>query len=209
MLLVGAKSIYCLAAGDKEMRRLTYYIACSIDGFIAHSDGSHDGFSQDSEYFAELFASFPETVPSHLRGVMNIQAENKWFDTVLMGRKTYEIGLKDGVVSPYSHLKQYLFSRSMGQSPSEDVKLISENAAEFVKTLKQDSGKGIWLCVGASLATELFAHCLIDQLILKINPFLMGSGIKLFSGMIQQTALELTDQKIYKNGVVLLTYRVN
>lgn len=191
------------------MRILTYYVACSVDGFIAHADGSHDGFSQDSEYFSDLFTSFPETVPSHLRDVMDIHAENKWFDTVLMGRKTYEIGLKDGVTSPYSHMKQYLFSHSMQQSPDESVELISENAIEFVKALKSSSGMGIWLCGGGSLAADLFMNHLIDQLILKVNPFLMGSGIPLFSKAIQQTALELTSRKIYSNGVLLLHYKVH
>ena len=190
------------------MRILTYFVACSVDGFIAHTDGSHDGFSQDSEYFADLFASFPETVPSHLRDLMGVHAENKWFDTVLLGRKTYEVGLKDGITSPYSHMKQYLFSNSMRQSPDDNVELISENAIEFVKTLKSELGKGIWLCGGANLAADLFANRLIDQLILKVNPFLMGSGIPLFSGVIQQTALGLTDRKIYNNGVLLLDYRV-
>ena len=153
------------------MRILTYYVACSVDGFIAHSDGSHDGFSQDSEYFSDLFTSFPETVLSHLREVMGIHTENKWFDTVLMGRKTYEIGLKDGVTSPYSHMKQYLFSHSIQQSPDESVELVSENAIEFVRDLKSGSGKGIWLCGGGSLASALFTNHLIDQLILKLNPF--------------------------------------
>jgi dihydrofolate reductase len=190
------------------MRVLTYYVACSVDGFIAHTDGSHDGFSQDSEYFADLFAIFPESVPSHLRGVMGVHAENKWFDTVLMGRKTYEIGLKEGVTSPYSHMKQYVFSQTMQQSPDKDVELISENTVEFVTALKNESGKGIWLCGGANLATQLFNSRLIDQLILKVNPFLMGSGIPLFSGVIQQTALKLTDRKIYNNGVVLLYYKI-
>ena len=190
------------------MRILTYYVACSVDGFIAHSDGSHDGFSQDSEYFSDLFTSFPETVPSHLREVMGIHTENKWFDTVLMGRKTYEIGLKDGVTSPYSHMKQYLFSHSIQQSPDESVELVSENAIEFVRDLKSGSGKGIWLCGGGSLASALFTNHLIDQLILKLNPFLIGSGIPLFSEVIQQTALELTNRKIYNNGVLLLYYRV-
>jgi dihydrofolate reductase len=190
------------------MRILTYYVACSVDGFIAHTDGSQDGFSQDSKYFADLFASFPETVPSHLRDVMDIHAENQWFDTVLMGRKTYEIGLNAGITSPYSHMKQYIFSKSMRHSPDKDVEIISENAVEFVKILKSHSGKGIWLCGGANLAAELFAHRLIDQLILKINPFLMGSGIPLFAGIIQQAALELTEHKIYDNGVLLLYYRV-
>jgi dihydrofolate reductase len=190
------------------MRELTYYVACSVDGFIAHADGSHSGFSQDGEYFADLFSSFPETVPSHLRDVMGIHSENRWFDIVLMGRKTYEIGLKDGVTSPYSHMKQYLFSRSMQQSPDGKVELVSENAIELVKTLKNESGQGIWLCGGANLAATLFAHHLIDQLILKVNPFLMGSGIPLFSGVIQQTALELINSRIYENGVVMLYYKV-
>ncbi|HEY9661664.1 MAG TPA: dihydrofolate reductase family protein [Allocoleopsis sp.] len=190
------------------MQKLTYYVACSVDGFIAHLDGSHDGFSQDSEYFSDLFSSFPETVPSHLRDAMGINAENQWFDTVLMGRKTYEIGLKDGVTSPYSHMKQYVFSRSMQESPDENVELISENAVDLVGYLKSEKGKGIWLCGGANLASTLFAHNLIDQLILKINPFLMGSGIPLFSGTIQQTALELTSSKIYGNGVSRLHYQV-
>jgi dihydrofolate reductase len=188
------------------MRELTYYVACSVDGFIAHTDGSQDGFSQDGEYFADLFSVFPETVPSHLREVMGIHSENKWFDTVLMGRKTYEIGLKEGVTSPYSHMQQYLFSRNIQSSPDQSIQLVSEKAIELVEHLKNLTGKGIWLCGGANLAATLFENGLIDQLILKINPFLMGSGIPLFSGVIQQAALDLTCSKIYKNGVVMLYY---
>jgi dihydrofolate reductase len=89
-----------------------------------------------------------------------------------------------------------------------NVELVSNNAIEFVKALKNESGKGIWLCGGGNLATTLFTNHLIDQLILKVNPFLMGSGIPLFSKVIQQTALELTDRKIYDNGVLLLDYSV-
>ena len=96
----------------------------------------------------------------------------------------------------------------MQQSPDENVELISENAVEFIKALKNKSGKGIWLCGGGNLATTLFTNHLIVQLILKLNPFLMGSGIPLFSEVIHPTTLELTDRKIYNNGVLLLYYRV-
>lgn len=58
------------------MRKLTYYVACSVDGFIAQSNGAHDGFSQEQDYLAEIFSTFPETVPSHLRAAMGIQSEN-------------------------------------------------------------------------------------------------------------------------------------
>lgn len=190
------------------MRKLVYYVACSVDGFIAHTDGSHDGFSQDQDYFADLFAAFPETVPTHLREVMGVDSENQRFDTVLMGRKTYEVGLKEGVTSPYAHLRQYLFSRSLSESPDANVELVSDQAIEVVQQLKAEDGKDIWLCGGANLASTLFANQVIDQLILKVNPFLMGAGIPLFADVIPQTTLDLTNSKIYRNGVLLLHYSV-
>ncbi len=190
------------------MRELTYYVACSVDGFIAHNDGSHQGFAQDQEYLTDLFAQFPETVPTHLRDVLGITAENQCFDVVLMGRKTYEIGLKQGYTSPYAHMQQYLFSRSMVTSPDPAVQLVSEGAIAVIKTLKAESGKGIWLCGGGELATTLFAHHLIDRLILKINPFLMGDGIPLFYGVIPQCQLALQNHQIYPNGVALFHYSV-
>lgn len=190
------------------MKELTYFVACSVDGFIAHHDGSHDGFSQDEAYLNDLFSDFPETVPSHFRDALGISSEKNCFDTVLMGRKTYDVGLKEGVTSPYTHLKQYVFSRSLQISPDKRVELISTDAAGFVSRLKDESGQGIWLCGGADLAATLFAHHLIDRLILKVNPFLMGAGIPLFAGGIQQTALTLCDRKIYDNGVVRLHYRL-
>ncbi|MGD1897101.1 MAG: dihydrofolate reductase family protein [Phormidesmis sp.] len=190
------------------MRELVYYVACSLDGFIAHLDGSHDGFSQDRDYLKDLFSTFPETVPSHLRTAMNIQAENQRFDTVLMGRKTYEIGLKEGVSSPYSHLKQYLFSTSFDSTPDSQVELISQHAVERVAALKSEPGKDIWLCGGATLAATLFAGDLVDTLILKMNPFLMGEGIPLFSGVVKQSELALSEQKSYQNGVLRLHYKI-
>jgi dihydrofolate reductase len=191
------------------MRQLIYYVACSIDGFIAREDGSFEGFLQEGEHFDDLVKIFPETFPAHARQVMGIQTPNKCFDLVLMGRKTYEVGLKFGITNPDPHLKQYLFSRSLKTSPNEQVELVLEDASTRVKQLKNETGKDIWLCGGANLAATLFADRLIDRLILKVNPFLMGSGIPLFAGAIEQTALELTDRKVYENGVLRLHYRVN
>jgi dihydrofolate reductase len=190
------------------MQELTYCIACSLDHFIAHHDDSHDGFCFDRDYLADLAARFPDTFPAHLRSMFGIDAANQWFDTVLMGRKTYDVGFKAGVTNPYPHLQQYLFSTSLKVSPDENVALVSEDAAQFVQQLKQEAGKGIWLCGGATLASTLFSVGLIDRLIIKVNPFLMGKGIPLFAGVISQTALTLTDHEIYDNGVVILHYRI-
>ncbi|MEM7553845.1 MAG: dihydrofolate reductase family protein [Cyanobacteria bacterium P01_A01_bin.84] len=191
------------------MRQLKYYIACSVDGFIAHEDGSFDGFLMEGEHILDLAKSFPETFPAHFRDVLGIYAENKCFDTVLMGRKTYEVGSNIGVTNPYPHMRQYLFSRNMEESLDENVELVSSDTVRFVKDLKNHTGKDIWLCGGADLATTLFNENLIDEIILKVNPFLIGSGIPLLAQTIEQTALELIERKVYGNGVLLLQYRVS
>ena len=104
-----------------------------------------------------------------------------------MGRKTYEVGLELGVTNPYPSLKQYVVSRSMTSSPDEHVKLVSGDVISFVQKLKKESGRDIWLCGGAELAATLFSE--IDELIIKSNPLLLGSGIPLFAGAIAPRAL--------------------
>ena len=171
------------------MRRLIYHVACSADGFIAHPDGSFDGFP-GGDHVADFLSTY------------------EWFDTVLMGRKTYEVALREGVTNPYPHMRQYVFSRTMRQAPDVNVHLISSGPEPLVTRLKQEEGKGIWLCGGAELAGTLFRARLIDEVILKVNPLLLGSGIPQFAGAIDQTRLNLTECKRYESGVVRLRYDV-
>ena len=172
------------------MRSLKYYVACTVDGFIAHADGSVAGFNFEGEHVMDYIQS--------LDG----------FDTVLMGRKTYEFGLNLGVTNPYPTMDQYVLSRTMATSPDENVTLVSENIIEFVKALKNTEGKDIYLCGGGELAKTLLAEHLIDEILLKVSPVLFGSGISLFSAGISQTSLELLNTKTYNNGVALLRYQV-
>jgi dihydrofolate reductase len=189
------------------MRELKYFVACSVDGFIVGKDGSLDAFVDDGGYFAELFASYPETCPGHLRETLGMRGENRHFDTVLMGRKTYEPGLKIGLSSPYPTLKQYVFSTTMEESPHEDVTLVSEDAG-LIRELKMGPSKVVWLAGGSTLAASLFSEGLVDELILKMNPVVLGSGIPLFSGDVDRIRLELADGETYSGGVTLLRYTV-
>jgi dihydrofolate reductase len=107
------------------MRELKYYVACTVDRFIARPDGSFDFFLAEGEHLTDLFAAFPETVPAHLRDTLGVRAGNRVFDAVLMGRRTYQVGLDVGVTSPYPHLRQYLFSRTLTASPDEEVEIVS------------------------------------------------------------------------------------
>ncbi len=188
------------------MRKLKYYVACTVDGFIAHEDGSFDCFPMSGEHFADLFELFPETFPVHAQKALGIRPENKVFDAVLMGRKTYEVGLNVGVTNPYPTLKQYVFSRTMKASPDQNVQLISDDAVGLVREFKQEAGKDIWLCGGGDLAATLFSE--IDEIIVKLNPVVIGAGIPVFARAIAPTNLELVDRTIYSNGFMLLHYRL-
>jgi dihydrofolate reductase len=190
------------------MRELVYYVAVTLDGFIAHPDGSFDKFPWDADYGADLAEEFPETLPTHLRSAEHRSLENRWFDAVLMGRNTYEVGLKEGIANPYPTLRQYVFSRSYNESPDPQVTIVSSDAVEVVRTLKQEDGKGIWLCGGSALATTLLTAGLIDRLILKLNPVLFGSGIPLFAPVITQVLTELTDHRRYPSGHMVLHYNL-
>lgn len=189
------------------MRRLIYFIACSADGFIAREDGSVNDFTFEGEHVPDMLAMFPETIPTHLRKPLKVSAENQQFDTVLMGRRTYEPALSLGVTSPYSHLEQYVISRSMKESPDQAVTLINSDVLRLLKDLKGKSGKDIWLCGGGELASHLVSE--IDQLILKINPFLMGSGKTLFARSMEKTELQLQSHKTYSNGYAMAYYALN
>lgn len=175
------------------MKRLQYYVATSVDGFIARADGSFDFLFTDGDHVPDFIASFA------------------WFDTVLMGRHTYDVGLAAGVTNPYPMLKSYVFSRSLETSPDPAVTLVRDDAAGVVRELKRGEGKDIWLCGGADLARTLFDADLIDEVVVKINPVIVGSGIPLFKvGADERKTirLELGERKIYNNGVILAHYRV-
>ena len=181
------------------MRTLTYSAACSVDGYIAGTDGSFDWlyFSPDVE---ELMGQYWSTV-----------------DTVLMGRKTWEfaagqdIGDEPGSAgnegSGIPAVATYLFSRTLTEAP-EGVELVSSDAGGFVNRLKQQPGKGIFLMGGGELAASLCEAGAIDVVSLNVHPVLLGSGVPFFRPQTRRLALERTESRAIDGGCVLMTYRV-
>lgn len=172
------------------MRKLKYHVATTVDGLIAQGDGGVDCFLFEGEHVAEYLAAL------------------KAYDAVVMGRKTYEFGLKLGVTDPYPWMDTYVVSRTMKESPNERVKIVADDAAGAVRRLKEQQGGDIYLCGGGELATCLFDAGLVDEVILKVNPVLLGGGIALAPGLRAATHLELLSTKVHRNGVVVLHYAV-
>ncbi|GAB2757502.1 dihydrofolate reductase family protein [Amycolatopsis magusensis] len=187
------------------MRELTYYVGQSLDGFIAGPAGQADFYLFEGDHQQAINESYPETVPTAWRDAAGISGPPKQFDTVLMGRGTYEAGVATGAPSPYSHLRQFVVSRSMTASPHEDVELISGDALARVRELKAEDGLGIWLCGGGGLAEELLPE--IDQIVVKIHPVIARAGVPLFTGEFAPARFHLADSRVFGSGVALMTYR--
>jgi dihydrofolate reductase len=174
------------------MRKVTFGGANSLDNFIAREDGAVDWLMWSDEA-ASVMADYWKTI-----------------DTVVMGRKTYEVGLKmsKGKGNPYRGMKAYVFSRTLEPGAAKQVEIVSTDAAEFVRELKTQDGRDICVLGGGLLAKSLFEADLIDEVGFNIHPVLLGSGIPLFYEMDHQIDLELIECKPFKNGCVYVSYRV-
>lgn len=173
------------------LRKVIFRISCSLDNYIARRDDGVDWILSSKELTSDL-EEFWETI-----------------DAIMVGRKTYDPVLKSGKPWPsYPGVKNYVFSRTIKVSSDKNVRIISEDAADFVRKLKRKKGKEIFLMGGGEFAKSLFEAKVIDEVCLCIQPVLLGSGTPLFLPMRDQVDMKLMESKSFKNGVVLVRYQV-
>ncbi|WP_433386812.1 dihydrofolate reductase family protein [Micromonospora sp. KLBMP9576] len=186
------------------MRKLVYYVASTLDGFIAGPDGSFDFFPIEADLSAHVNNLLPEVVPTVHRSALGIDAPNGRFDAVLMGRGSYEPALSHGITSPYAHLTQYVFSRTLPPAAEPEVEIVSADPLEFVRELKRRDGRDIWLCGGGQLVGQLLPE--VDELMIKLYPLVIGSGIPLADRGFDPHRYTLVDARPFDSGAVLLHY---
>lgn len=143
---------------------------------------------------------YPDFVPSHLRHHvgMAVDEPNQRFDTVLMGRASYEPGLSEGVTSPYAQMRQYVISSTLGPSDDPKVEVVAGDPVGLVRRLKAEPGGDIWLCGGGKLAGALLDE--LDEMIVKSYPVVAGGGISAFSGAFNPTLFTPTERREFGNG---------
>jgi dihydrofolate reductase len=140
------------------MRRVRYSVAMSLDGYVAGPNGESDWIVIDPEIdFAALASSF---------------------DTMLMGRNTYEAARQQGGGPAMPGMQAYVLSSTLRQSDCPGV-TVSDNARDTVTKLKAAPGKDIWLFGGGSLFRSLLGMDLVDTVEVGIIPVLLGGGIQL------------------------------
>lgn len=166
------------------MRRVRYQVACSLDGYIAGPDGEYDWIVMDPDI--DFNALFNE------------------FDTLLMGRRTFETA-----GGTFPGMKVVVFSRTLDQADHPGVTVVSDNVKETVDALRAQPGKDIWLYGGGELFRTLLALDCVDTVEPAIIPVVIGGGRPLLPSPGPKCSLVLTGQKVYqKSGIVLLTYDV-
>ncbi|MGH7961355.1 MAG: dihydrofolate reductase family protein [Candidatus Binatia bacterium] len=168
------------------MRRVRYSEAMSLDGYIAGPKGESDWIVMDPDIdFGALMGAF---------------------DTVLLGRKTYEATRQQGRGGGMPGMRAYVFSRTLRPADCPGVTL-SDKPKETLTALKTGAGKDIWLFGGGSLFRSLLALGLVDSVEVAIIPVLLGGGLPLLPHPAKLARLKLVKHRVYeKTGTVSLEY---
>lgn len=186
------------------MRKLIYYVAATIDGYIAAPDGGAEFFPVTPDVLDFIVADYPDTLPTHVRRELGVDVPNPNFDIGIQGRRTYEPALQIGITSPFAHLRQYVVSQSITDNPDPAIEIISGDPTPKIRELKAGDGKDIYLMGGAALAGALLPE--IDGLVVKVYPIVAGAGIPMFTAGYSVTHFTLTGTRVLDGGTVIHTY---
>lgn len=191
------------------MRDMTYYVAVSLDGYIAAPDDTFDAFPVQGDHIEWIIDEWTDTLPGIGLEMLGRTADNSRFDTVVMGWGTLAAGFPHGVHDPYPHLRSYVVTHHPGREvpgpTGPNLSLTGDDPVELVRRLKKEEGAGIWLCGGGVLASALVDE--IDRMVLKVNPFLLGDGKRLFAQRPYAVhGFELAETRAFTTGVVVNSY---
>lgn len=171
------------------VRRVLYSVAMSLDGYIAGPGGEYDWIPDEPEMDWEAFLGR--------------------FDTVLMGRGTWEVVEGQEGEGPTAGMRTIVFSRTLDADEHPDVEVVGRDAAGVVADLRREAeGKDVWLMGGGKLFRSLLDAGLVDGVEVAVVPVLLGEGVPFLPAGAGGAELELTGAEELSTGIVFLSYDV-
>jgi len=173
------------------VRKIKLYIATSLNGKIASSDGGVDWL---------------ENIPNPEKTDYGYAAFFNSIDTIIQGYNTYNQVINWGIDFPYKGKKNYVLTKKQNIKNTEFVEFVTENHVDFIKNLKEQKGGDIWLIGGGQANTLILNAGLLDEIQVFMMPIIISGGIDLFDAFPIQTQLKLLETKSYSSGVVEMKY---
>lgn len=174
------------------MRKLSLFIAISLDGYIAKPN--------DDLSFLKMVEKEGEDY-GYTAFTANI-------DTLIIGRKTYDYVVKEIGSAHYDNGQRNVYVITRTERPSASrTTFYTGNLTELVQRLKSETGKNIYCDGGAEVINELLQHDLIDEFIISVIPVFVGNGTRLFKDNRPEQELELVGAKTYETGLAQLHYK--
>jgi dihydrofolate reductase len=171
-------------------RRVRYGVAMSLDGFIAGPRGEYDWIIMDPE------------------GASDMKAYWGQFDTLVMGRRSFELVKAAGRGGRMPGMQVFVFSRTLRQEDHSGVRIVDDPEG-VIAELRSKPGKDIWLWGGGSLFRSFAELGLVDTVEVAVIPVLLGEGVPLLSPPALRVTLQLTSHKVRaKTGTLSLEYAV-
>lgn len=168
------------------MRRLRYNVAMSADGFIAGPNGEYDWITMDP--------------------TIDFDALLGEFDTLIMGRKTFETLRAQGPGGPMSGMNTVVVSTTLQSVDYPEVTIVSRDVPQAIAALKHEVGKDLWLFGGGKLFRTLLDAGLVDAVEVAVMPILLGKGIPVLPPGKASPPLKLERSRVTPSGIVMLTY---
>jgi dihydrofolate reductase len=169
------------------VRHVRYNVAASLDGFIADAEGRYDWIPLEPGIdFGALFARV---------------------DTVLLGRRSYELTLRDPAARTWPEgARLVVFSRTLSAADHPEVTIVADDAAGAVAAMRREQGGDIWLYGGGELFATLLAAGQVDSIEVTVIPILLGAGVPLLPSSSTRVPLRLVESRVWPSGQVSLHY---
>lgn len=189
---------------ETPMRRVTYSMGMTLDGYVEDADGGFDWGGPDEEVFAFHLDELRQ-IGVHLLG-------RRLHETMLYWEDAEETQPLDDAEREWARMwkavPKVVFSRSLTTVEGTNTRLADGSLVEEIERLRAEPGPGDIAIGGAELAAEAAAADLIDEYRPVVYPVLVGGGRPYFPQHARQVRLELVETRAFRSQVVHYRYRV-